>query len=89
MDTTPPRWLIVFAHLFCFVFFPPVGVLLTANEIFPLLNTVKDVEKKDLYVEDGLQQSEERGKRRARRAGWVIEDVREVYGEEGLPCFLC
>lgn len=70
-------------------FSPPVGVLLTANEIFPLLNTVKDVEKKDLYVEDGLQQSEERGKRRARRAGWVIEDVREVYGEEGLPCFLC
>lgn len=58
MDTTPPRWLIVFAHLFL-IFFPPVGVLLTANEIFPLLNTVKDVEKKDLYVEDGLQQSEE------------------------------
>lgn len=64
MDTTPPPppGGSSYSPTFFDFFFPPVGVLLTANEIFPLLNTVKDVEKKDLYVEDGLQQSEERAR---------------------------
>lgn len=62
MNTTPRGGSSYSPTFFDLFFSPQLGSFLTANEIFPLLNTVKDVEKKDLYVEDGLQQSEERAR---------------------------